>query len=208
MKSIVLALLLMTAAFGSAQNSYEKGMTKAFELWENEKTEEAVNLFERISNAEPEKWIPHYYIAQMNILKSWRTKDESALKNQLDIAQEHLNAASRMQQKDNPELMVLQAQLYTVWIAFDGMTYGMKYSAKVTELYNKAKLLDPQNPRVLLSKAEWEMGSAKYFGKDPTPYCEDVKKAIGLFDTYVVKGEFYPDWGREHAKNVLNNCSE
>lgn len=206
MKLLVLIVLLAITSVGFAQNNFEKGMSKAFDLWENEKENEALNLFERISNAEPDAWLPHYYIAQLNILKSWNMKDENILRSQLDKAQEHLNSAFGLQ-KDNAELLILQAQLYTAWIAFDGMTYGMKYSAKVADIYNKAKSLDPKNPRVVLSKAEWDMGSAKYFGQDPTPYCKDVKTAIALFDSYKVEDEFHPDWGREHAQDVLEACN-
>jgi tetratricopeptide (TPR) repeat protein len=182
-------------------------MNKAFELWSQDQSEEALNLFERIANAEPDNWVPHYYVAQMNILKSWGLKDQDQLKAQLDKAQEHVNTAMGLS-PDNAELLILQAQIYTNWIAYDGMTYGMKYSGKVSELYNKAQSLDPNNPRVVLSKAEWDMGSARYFGQDPTPHCDKVKDAIKLFETYEVAGAFYPDWGRDHAKNVMASCNQ
>ena len=72
-------------------------------------------------------------------MKSWNVKEETQLKAQLDKAQEHLNTAMALS-KNNPELMVMQGQIYTNWIAFDGRTYGMKYSAKVSELYIKSNL--------------------------------------------------------------------
>lgn len=205
MKHSVTCLFLIFTTFILAQSSYEKGMKKAFELWSNDQRDEAVNLFERIAKAEQHNWVPYYYVAQINILKSWNVKDESILRAQLDKAQEYLNSANALS-PNNAELMILQAQIYTNWIAFDGMTYGMKYSTKVSEIYKKAQNLNPNNPRVVLSKAEWDMGSARYFGQDPTPHCSRVKEAIKMFDTYEVPGEFHPDWGREHAKNVIASC--
>ena len=80
-------------SYYGAQTNYEKGMSKAFELWGNNQWDEAENMFERIANAEPNEYLPHYYIAFMNSLKSWNVKDETLLKAQLDKAQKHLDLA-------------------------------------------------------------------------------------------------------------------
>ena len=62
MKTIILTALLIISGFTQAQNNFEKGMTKAFELWQANKTDEAENMFERIAKAEPKEWLPNYYI--------------------------------------------------------------------------------------------------------------------------------------------------
>ncbi len=203
---IIIATLLISAAT-LAQTDYEKGMQKAFGLWQENKWAEAEQMFERIAAAEPTEWLPNYYIAQMNSLKTWEEKDSQKVKAQLDKAQEYLNTAMGFE-KDNAELLVMQAQVYTNWIAFDGMTYGMKYSAKVNELYNKAYKLAPENPMVVLGRAEWNMGSAKYFGQDTKPFCKDVEKAIELFANFKPETAFHPNWGKESATEVLASCKE
>lgn len=205
-KLIIIAVLLVTG-LSTSQSNYEKGMQKAFQLWQDNKTDEAENMFERISNAELDQWLPHYYIAQINSLKSWNTKDENILKAQLDKAQEHINSAMAIS-RDNAEIIVLQAHIYTNWVAFDGMTYGMKYSGKITELYNKAYQLAPENPRVAFSKADWAMGSARYFGQDTKPFCADIEKSIELFATFKAESELHPNWGEERADEVLKSCKE
>lgn len=205
MKSIICIAILLYSGTVFSQADYEKGMNKAFELWESGKMDEAQNVFERIANAEQDEWLPHYYIAQINSSKSWNEKDATILKAQLEKAQEHLNAAMSIS-KDNPELIVMQATVYTNWVAFDGMTYGMKYSGKISELYNKASQLDPSNPRVTLSKAEWNIGSARYFGQDTEPFCKALEKSLELFETYVVESEFHPNWGKERAEEILKDC--
>lgn len=207
MKQLIIIILLLVSSIGSAQTNFEKGMQKAFELWQDGKTDEAQNMFVRIANAESEEWLPHYYIAQINSLKSWNVKDEAVLKAQLDKAQEHLNSAMAIS-KDNPELMVMQAQVLTNWVAFDGMTYGMKYSAKISELYRKAYELDPNNPRVAFGKAEWGMGSAQYFGQDTTPYCEEMERSIELFTNFKPESAIHPNWGKERAEEVVKSCKE
>ena len=180
-------------------------MQKAFELWGQNNWTEAEQMFDRIAAAEPNEWLPNYYIAQMNSLKTWEEKDPKIVKAQLDKAQEYLNSAVGLT-KDNVDVLVLQAQIYTNWVAFDGMTYGMKYSAKITDLYNTAYRLAPDNPMVLLSRAEWNMGSARYFGQDTKPFCKDIEKAIELFPNFKPESAFHPNWGKERAEEVLKSC--
>lgn len=207
MKELTLIALFLVSLATPAQTNFEKGMTKAFDLWHTDKWAEAEQLFERIATAEPKEWLPNYYIAQMNSLKSWEEKDPQKIMAQLDKAQEYLNTAMGME-KDNADLLVMQAQIYTNWIAFDGQTYGMKYSTKVNELYKKAYQLAPENPMVILCRAEWNMGTAKYFGQDTKPFCKDVERAIELFTNFKPEKQFYPNWGSEHAQEVLKSCAE
>jgi tetratricopeptide (TPR) repeat protein len=205
MKNILITVLILVSGFSWSQTNYEKGMTKAFDLWEAGKADEAENLFERIAKAEQDNWLPHYYIAQINSLKSWGVTDEAVIKAQLDKAQEHLDIAMGLSE-NNPELMVIQAQVLTNWIAYDGMTYGMKYSTRITELYKKAQAIAPDNPRVAFGKVEWEMGSAKYFGQDTAPFCKKMEGALALFEDFKTKSEFHPDWGEKRAKQAVAEC--
>lgn len=207
MKNLIIIALLLVTGITTAQASFEKGMTKAFELWKTDKWDEAENMFERIAKAESEQWLPNYYIAQMNSLKSWNVKDATVLKAQLDKAQEHLDIAMT-KSEDNAELLIMQAQIFTNWVAYDGATYGMKYAAKITELYAKALELAPKNPRAAFCKADWDMGSARYFGKDTAPYCKDIEASIELFDTFKPESDFHPNWGKERAEEVVESCKE
>lgn len=207
MKHLIIITAVLVSGVLSAQTNYEKGMQKAFKLWDNDQWTEAEQLFERIAAAEPKAWLPRYYIAQLNSLKTWEEKDAAKIKAQLDKAQNVLNDAVALE-KDNADLLVMQAQILTNWVAFDGMTYGMKYSAKITDLYNKAYALAPNNPMVVLGRAEWNMGSARYFGQDTSPFCKDVEKAIELFANFKPKSDFHPNWGQGRAQKTLDSCGK
>ena len=207
MKTVIYTFVLLCSALVFSQTNYEKGMQKAFELWKTDKTDDAQNMFERIAAAEPDEWLPHYYIAQINSLKSWGVKDVSVLKRQLEKAQEHLNTAMSISKK-NPELMVMQAQVWTNWVAFDGMTYGMKYSGKISEIYNEAAEIAPNNPRVIFGRAEWNINSAKYFGQDTKPFCNEIKKSVTLFEDFKPGSSLHPNWGKERAVEAMKECEE
>lgn len=205
MKHFIIMAAILVSTITTAQTIYEKGMQKAFELWQANNWTEAEQLFERIAAAELNEWLPSYYVAQMNSLKSWEEKDMEKVKAQLDKAQEYLNIAMSIS-KNNPDILVMQAQIYTNWIVVDGMTYGMKYSAKVNDLYNEAYTLAPNNPMVVMCKADWNMGSARYFGQDTKPFCKDLEHAMELFANFKPETPFHPKWGMERAAQVLESC--
>ena len=102
--------------------------------------------------------------------------------------------------------MVMQALLYTVYVASDGATYGMTLSGKVMALYAQAEQIDSTNPRVVFNKAEWEIGSARYFGQDTKPFCKDIERSIELFTNFKPESVFHPNWGKERAEEALKAC--
>lgn len=207
MKKVILILSLVMSTTAIAQDAYTKGMQKAFELWDEGKNVEAANMFERIANAEMDNWLPYYYVATIHNVNAFGERDKEKLTQSLEKAQAYLDMAKQIS-PNNVEIMVRQATIHTAWIAFDGATYGMTLSGKVAAIYAQALELAPENPRVVFSRAEWDMGSAKYFGKDTAPYCKDVERSLELFDTFKAETAFYPNWGKERAEQVLADCKQ
>lgn len=205
MKKTITLLLFLIATTISAQDQYTKGMQKAFQLWAEGNSTEASNLFERISMAEMDNWLPNYYVAQINTIAAFTEQDKDKLKQLLGEAQEALDIAKAIS-PDNVEIMVQQAMIHTAWLAFDGATYGMTLSPKIISLYAKAMAMAPKNPRVVLNKAEWDMGSASYFGQDIAPYCKEVERSLELFDNFKPESPFHPNWGKERAIEVIATC--
>ncbi len=207
MKNLVAITVFLMSTLTFGQGQYAKGMQKAFQLWGEGKAVEASNMFERIGSVELDNWLPHYYVAQINTILSFNEKDKTILSQQLEKAQEFIDIAKTIS-PDNPEILVQQAMIHTAWIAFDGATYGMSLSGKVAALYSQALQLAPENPRVVFSKAEWDMGSASYFGQDTAPYCKDVERSIELFANFKPESDFHPNWGKDRAESTLANCTK
>jgi hypothetical protein len=205
MKKITMIIAIFIATGISAQTKYQTGMQKAFSLWENGNNKEASQLFERITKAEPENWLPAYYAANVEISDSFGIKDEAVLKAKLTKAQNFLDIA-KSNSENNPEIMITQAFLNLGYIAFDGQKYGMSLGGVNSQLYAKALVIAPKNPRVLLANAEWNMGSAKFFGKSTKPYCTEIKRAIELSKEEKIDIEFYPKFMLQRAKQVLKQC--
>ena len=81
-------------------------------------------------------------------------------------------------------------------------------NSKINALYAKAKSIAPNNPRVLLNKAQWDIGSAKFFGQETAPFCKDIQKSLELFATFKAETPFHPNWGKEQATKALNECGK
>lgn len=205
MTKIIVTIVLFVTAQLFSQGQYEQGMGKAFALWGEGKNTEASAMFERIASAEKDNWLPNYYVALVNTTTAFTTKDKDQINALLTKAQTTLDVEIT-KQPNNAELIVMQAMIHTAWIAFDPMTNGMKLSGKVMELYGKAEAIAPTNPRVVFGKAEFEMGSAKFFGTDTQPICAQIAKSIELFATFKPESVFHPNWGLDRAKEAKEAC--
>lgn len=202
-----LVLFICGLAFAQAPSQYEQGMGKALKLWSENKPTEATAIFERIASVEKTNWLPNYYVALINTIETFKAQDKSKNPALLDKAQQALSDATAIS-PNNPELMVAQALIYTAWIVQDPMTNGMKYSSKTMELYYKAQAIAPENPRVVFSKAEFEIGGAKYWGTDTKPMCKEIERSIELFAKFKPETPFHPNWGLDRAKEVLATCGK
>ncbi len=205
MEKVLLILALTISFLGVSQTNYEQGMQQAFQLWGEGKTTEASALFERIAGVEETNWLPNYYVALVNTTQAFQTKEPGASMALLHKAQEKLDAIMDAQE-NNVELLVLQAMIHTAHIARDPMTNGQKLSGPVMQLYGKAEALAPQNPRVVLNKAQFEMGSAQFFGTDTAPICAKIEESLQLFDTFKPETPFHPSWGKDQAQQALKGC--
>jgi hypothetical protein len=205
MKTIITTIAFLITNLVLAQTQFEQGMGKAMQLWGENKNTEASAMFERIASAEKTSWLPNYYVATVNCFAAFQTKDKEQMNALLTKAQAALDIEMD-KNPNNPELLVMQSMIYTAWMNFDPMTYGMKYSGTVMELYSKAEAIDPTNPRVVFGKAEFGIGGAKWTGADVKVLCKEIERSIGLFATFKPENTFSPNWGLKRAENALKGC--
>lgn len=205
MKTIITATVFFICSIMSAQTQFEQGMGKAMQLWGAGKNTEAIATFERIASVEKTNWLPNYYIAFIGTINAFGTKDKATATALINRSQQAIDEATLIS-PNNPEIMVVQAMLYTAILLQDPMNNGQKYGALVTEQYNKALAIDPNNPRAVFSKAEFEIGGAKYWGTDTKPMCAAIAKSIELFANFKPQSQFHPSWGADRAAEKLKEC--
>lgn len=201
-----IAFLIVSAI--NAQTPYEKGMEQALGLWKQQKSTEAIAVFERIAEAEQENWLPNYYIALINTIEAFKSSNDKAkMKTFIDAAQKAQDRVNEIA-LENPEVLVMQAMIHTASIVYDPMINGQKLSDDVMYIYNKAYKLAPENPRVVSQKASFEMGMAAYFGQDTKPMCTELEKSLELFANFKPVTPFHPTWGIESVERELAKCKK
>ncbi len=205
MEKVLIILALAISGLIQGQENYEQGMDQAFLLWEEGKNDEASALFEKVGSTEKENWLPNYYVALVNTTSAFKTQDFNKMNDLLSKAQTSLDN-ELAENPNNVELLVMQAMIHTAWIAFDPMSYGQKLSPSVMRLYAKAEAIAPNNPRLILSKARFEMGTAQFFGSDIKPICTQIERSVELFDNFKAETKYSPNWGKDQALAILNNC--
>ena len=205
MKNLILMLVIFIANLATSQTQFEQGMGAAMKLWGEGKNDQATALFERIAAAEKNSWLPNYYVAAVNTFGSFAVTDKTKMTAMLDKSQAALDI-EMAKNPNNAELLVMQAMIYTALISSDPMTNGMKFSGKVMELYGRAEAIDPKNPRVVFSRAEFAIGGAKWTGANVADLCKDVARSIELFGNFKPETLFSPNWGLERATKAMKNC--
>lgn len=205
---ITLAILIFSTSIISAQ-SYEQSMQKAFQYWNDGSIQEASALFERIGRAESKdslrKWLPLYYSANVLVASSFQITDVKKRTTMLEKAEQLIKDAF-VYAPVNAEIKTLEGVMYTSYVAMNPQEYGMLYSAKIMGIYNEALAIDPRNPRALLHSTDYEMNTARFFGKDLSEYCERITKIIPIFDSQEDTYPFAPKWGKDRAEQIIKQC--
>lgn len=201
-------LAFMIVSFLSAQNTMESDLKSALELWNDNEQQKALLQFDKIAIENSKNWLAQYYSAYGNVITAFTLRDKpEELKIYLDKAQIAQDKANLLQ-PNNAEVMIIQALINTGWILYNPMANGREYSGIVQNMYQKAIFLAPENPRVVLCRAEFLMGMTQYMGGDVKPYCEQFKKAIELFTTFKPESDIHPNWGLERAETNLKKCNQ
>jgi len=203
---VITTIILFVCGALSAQSQYQTDMQRGLNLFNEGKNTEASVVFEKVAATDKTNWLPYYYVTLVNTNEAFKTKDEAALTTLLTKAQTAEDTAMALS-KNNAELLVSQARIHTARIAFNPMVYGRKLFFVVNELYSEAQRLAPDNPRVVICKAEFEIKAAAYMGNDIAPLCDEVTRSIGLFANFKPETPFSPNWGKERADAALKQCS-
>lgn len=208
MTRIITIIALTIAGMLSAQSKDSVNLVEAVSYFNQNQYQEAKNLFEKEVEANEKNWLPNYYLALIYSIEALENNGkQEKMKVLLEKAQQYQDKANRLQ-PENAEVMIVQAMIHTGWIVYNPMVYGRDLSLVVDHLYNKAVSIDPNNPRVVLQKASYDIGKAKYFGQDTQQYCAEVAKAIELFSTFKPESSLHPSWGLILAEKTYSNCNQ
>lgn len=207
MKTIITTFLLTisVAAFSSKyEESMKTNIDRMYQLNNAIELQALANQFERISNAEQDKWLPAYYAAYCFVRSTFFDNMEADDKHkQLDKAQKLIDLLVKKIANES-EIHALQALIYQMRIT--DMSKGAKYSRKAAEAISKAEKLNPENPRVYYLRGSNTFHTPKFFGGGPDKAKPDLEKAANMFKTNKAKNILMPNWGSFHNQQLLDKC--
>ena len=213
MKKVFFFIILVTfttGLFAQDNSSYMMVMVKQKKAYNMARSEQdflsLANSFERISNAESDKWHPLYYAGMCYINMSFINDINPQKDAYLDKAQTYIDKALEIY-PDESELHVLQALLYQGRIQIDIAQRGMSYSVKANEALERAKEYNPENPRVYYLSGLNIRHTPLTYGGGVDSACKLFKTAMEKYKTYRPEHVLSPTWGGERNQRLYNeNC--
>ena len=166
------------------------------------------NQFRTIANAETSEWLPLYYEAQCYILMSFMDRSGAMAKDAwLDQAENSLEKMLKLAPQES-EVYALKSFYHTGRLVVNPPQRAQNTSPLIDAAIGKSLGLDPGNPRAKFMRLSNDMGTARFFGSDLTPYCKDASELLEQWDSYKVKSAIHPSWGKDQVEEIVKGCGE
>jgi hypothetical protein len=188
----------LAAATKSALTAYQAAKTP-------DEVQQVANQWERIAAAEPKEWLPAYWAAYTNLMLHYRAKDEKVSEAALEKTGEWIEKSEKLAGK-NDEVAILTAWYYQAKLGASPATGWMLYGGKITRNIEKAKLLNPENPRIYLVEGQNLFYTPSAFGGGKDKALPLFKAGEEKFAKFVPVSDLHPNWGRGELKKYLAEC--
>ena len=208
MKQLLVIISMLISGIVAAQTKYDGAMAKAFEQMKEAKTAEemvAVSaFFERVGDAEKDKWLPYYYAAQTNYLTGWM--NPKADKDKVADRCKELIAKAEALEPNNSEIYCLRQMVAVQQMTVDPMSRWQTYGKEASDNLEKATKADPNNPRIYYLSGSTLMNTPEAFGGGKAVAKKQFEKALELYKTFQPASPLHPNWGKEEATKLLAAC--
>jgi hypothetical protein len=216
MKKLLFIFTIMLAAkfsFAQMSDKFVKAMefkiatmdsTQGTDAWKD-----LGNAFERIGDAEKTQWLPYYYSAFCHAAAAYTywTGQFANLSDKIDPeadkAEEQLNKAIALS-KETSEIWVIKKMIASVRMLGDVMSRYMTYGPQATAALDKAKEMDPNNPRVYLLEGEDKFQTPEQYGGSKTEAKVLFDKSKTLYETFKPESSIHPNWGLSRLNYYLS----
>lgn len=166
------------------------------------------NSFQRIADAEKNQWLPYYYAALANVSSAFvMSAGQMGMADKTDPiadkAETLLNKAEELS-KDNSEIYCVKKMIASLRLIGDPQNRYMTYGPASEEALNKAKSLNPANPRATLLEAQDKLFTPEQFGGSKTEAKKLFEETIKKFEAFKPETSIHPSWGLTQAKYLLS----
>ena len=166
---------------------------------------EVGNNFQRIADAEKNQWLPYYYVALSNVMAGYfhgnvnQTPNPAVTDPLADKAEAALKKAEELS-KENSEIFIVKKMIATLRMTADPMNRWQTYGPQAAEALQRAKSLDPQNPRVYLLEGQDKFYTPEQFGGSKTEAKTLFEESAKRFESFKPESNIHPNWGLSQVK--------
>ncbi len=212
MKSFVFFILIFLSVpllAGNDKNAYVENMMQAKEMMDTASIEKsyvtAAGYFERIAGVNASEWLPHYYAAFCYTRASHLDTVSARQDMWVDKAQAEADKALEMQ-PGNAEVIIMKGFVLQARMNINPAVRGFRYNGETMECFNKARAIDPENPRSYLWQGVNLLHTPEAFGGGKESACPLIQKSLEKFAVFVPADSLAPNWGYGYAKEMMENC--
>lgn len=212
MKKVTLLLIcILVFGLGKAQDDrftqvMLANLEKAKTVGNVSDFQELANSFERIAITEKTQWIAWYYAAWFNLVANFQEPDAIKKQQFINQAEKQIDEGLKIMPEET-ELLVIKVMAYYGEMAIN-QANAMDLFPKSAELLEKAKTLNPGNPRIYLTQAEAVFNMPVEFGGGKEKAKPILLAAKERFDKFVPENQLSPSWGKERCEMLLAECQK
>ena len=217
MKKLLVAIVTLSSSIGVMAQSekFQKAMEqniagidtiRSIDGWKD-----LGNTFQRIGDAEKTQWLPYYYAALSQVMIGYSIAGASGGMGGFadktdpvaDQAEQLLNKAQELA-KENSEIYCVRKMIASLRLMADPMNRYQTALPAATEALEKAKSLNPENPRVYLLEAQDKFYTPEQYGGSKTEAKTLFETAMKKYDAFKPESSIHPQWGKNQAEYFLS----
>lgn len=205
MKTLTLiAALLFSATFVNAQSDLTSDIQKGINMLDTMKTEktnqQVVSHFDKVASNST-KWEAQYYAAYSNLLLGIGKKDQETKDDFFGKALKYVEKADSIN-ANNSEINTLKGYVLFMQMSVYPQQRAMNLIPEANALFEKAIVLDAENPRPYLLKGISLFYVPGMFGGDKEQAKLVLTTARAKFEKHNAKS-LQPNWGKAKVEELL-----
>jgi hypothetical protein len=169
------------------------------------------NGFERIAEAEKQQWLPYYYAALSRVMTGYMISSGQTggfadkTDPEADKADEMISKALALA-GENSEIWCVKKMIATLRMSADPMNRWQTYGPAASEAIQKARQLDPANPRVYLLEGQDKFFTPEQFGGNKAEAKLLFEESLKKFEAFKPASSIHPNWGRSQVQYFLQQA--
>lgn len=210
MKNLMLFALLFFVAKASANDtSYFAAIRSSLVLADQEYSipayQDLANTCERILVLKNNEWLPLYYCAYAYTHMAYMTQNEEEKDALLDRAQACADCALKNKPGES-EIQLLTALICFGRMEINPMFRATTYFPRASEALEKAKALNPENPRIYYLEGKSTLHKPEFLGGGVKAALPLLEKALQYYKEFETPFNIYPHWGEESTLVLYEEC--